>query len=163
MTFDNTDTEGIGVSARVSRIKGETVTSYSFETVNDKNYGVVQTQVPHNIAAGDTVYMDYNPVMDNTNKQFIVRQLKGIEEVVITQTGSGYDEEIPPTIIIDGDGESAKLEAVVTSVGSIERVNIINSGSGYTKNPRVILSHPQVFKKSRLLCLNNCKSKLRQS
>ena len=148
LTFDNTDTEGIGVSARVSRIKGETVTSYGFETVNDKNYGVVQTQVPHNIAAGDTVYMDYNPVMDNTNKQFIVRQLKGIEEVVITQTGSGYDEEIPPTIIIDGDGESAKLEAVVTSVGSIERVNIINSGSGYTKNPRVILSHPQVFKKA---------------
>ena len=30
LTFDNTDTEGIGVSARVSRIKGETVTSYSF-------------------------------------------------------------------------------------------------------------------------------------
>ena len=28
-----------------------------FETVNDKNYGVVQTQVPHNIVAGDTVFV----------------------------------------------------------------------------------------------------------
>ena len=148
LTFDNTDTEGIGVSARVSRITGETITSYGFETVSDKNYGVVQTQVPHNIAAGDTVYVNYNPVMDNTNKQFVVRQLKGIEELVIEQSGSGYDEEIPPTIIIDGDGESAELKAVVTSVGSIETVNIVNSGSGYTKNPRVILSHPQVFKKA---------------
>ena len=148
LTFDNTGTEGIGVSARVSRITGETITSYGFETVNDKNYGVVQTQVPHNIVSGDTVYMDYTPIMDNTNKTFVVRQLKGIEELVIDQTGSGYDEEIPPTIIIDGDGESAELQAVVTSVGSIEQVNIINSGSGYTKNPRVILSHPQVFKKA---------------
>ena len=86
--------------------------------------------------------------MDNTNKQFIVRQLKGIEELVIEQSGSGYDDQIPPTIIIDGDGESASLEAVVTTVGSIDNVNIINSGSGYTKNPRVILSHPQVFKKA---------------
>ena len=40
------------------------------------------------------------------------------------------------------------MEAVVTSVGSIENVNIINSGWGYTSNPRVILSHPQVFKKA---------------
>ncbi len=148
LTFDNSGTEGIGVSARVSRITGETIQSYGFETVNDKNYGVVQTTVPHNITAGDTVFVDYSPVMDNTNKQFIVRQLKGIEELVIEQSGSGYDDQIPPTIIIDGDGESASLEAVVTTVGSIDNVNIINSGSGYTKNPRVILSHPQVFKKA---------------
>ena len=86
--------------------------------------------------------------MDSTNKQFVVRQFKGIEQVIINQTGSGYDEEIPPTIIIDGDGESGELKANVTAVGSIEVVDIVNSGSGYTQNPRVILSHPQVFKKS---------------
>ena len=86
--------------------------------------------------------------MNNTNKQYVVRQYKGIEEIVITQTGSGYNSDIPPTLIIDGDGNSGSLSAVVNSVGAIEKVDIVNSGSGYTKNPRVILSHPQVFKKA---------------
>ena len=47
--------------------------------------------------------------MDDTNKTFTVRQFKGIEQVVIDQAGSGYDEEIPPTIINAG-----------TAVASIE-------------------------------------------
>jgi hypothetical protein len=148
LTFDNDGTEGIGVSARISKIKGESLLSYGFETVSDSNFGVITTDSPHQLQPADTVFVDYTPVMDNTNKQYVVRQLKGIEELSITQTGSGYDAEIPPTIIIDGDGESGDLQAVVNSVGAIETVNIINSGSGYTKNPRVILSHPQVFKKA---------------
>ena len=73
--------------------------------------------------------------MNNTNKQYVVRQYKGIEEIVITQTGSGYNSDIPPTLIIDGDGNSGSLSAVVNSVGAIEKVDIVNSGSGYTKNP----------------------------
>ena len=83
--------------------------------------------------------------MDNTNKSYVVRQYKGIEEIQIDQTGSGYNTDIPPSIIIDGNGTDGELQAVVTSVGSIDTVNIINSGSGYTSNPRVILSHPQVL------------------
>ena len=52
--------------------------------------------------------------MDNTNKQFIVRQYTGIEEIIINQTGSGYNEDIPPTIIIDSDGGTdARLQAVM--------------------------------------------------
>ena len=88
--------------------------------------------------------------MDNTNKSLLFVNYKGIEEIVIDQTGSGYNTDIPPKLLLfrDGDGESGKLQAVVTSVGSIEQVNIINSGSGYTQNPSVILSHPQVFKKA---------------
>ena len=148
LVFDNTDTDGTGVSARVSRIKGETVSSYNFENVSGDNFGILQTSNPHNLIVGDTVYVDYTPIMNNTNKTFVVRQLKGVEEVVITQTGSGYNSDIPPVITLDGDGNSASLQAVVTSVGSIDTVNIINSGSSYTTNPRVIISHPQVFKKA---------------
>ena len=151
LIFDNTDTGGSGASARVSRIKGETISSYTFENIGGDNYGVLQTQNPHNLVAGDSVFVDYTPVMDNTNKEFKVRQFKGIEQIVIDQTGSGYNTDIPPTIIIDGDGESGKLEAVVSSVGSIDTVNILNSGSNYTKNPRVILSHPQIFKKAEYI------------
>ena len=148
LIFDNTGTDGSGVSARVSRIKGESVLTYGFENTSGDNFGLLKTTNPHNLIAGDTVFVDYTPVMDNTNKSYIVRQYKGIEEIQIDQTGSGYNTDIPPTIIIDGNGSDGSLEAVVTSVGSIDTVNILNSGSGYTTNPRVILSHPQVFKKA---------------
>ena len=148
LIFDNTDTGGSGASARVSRIKGESVQSYTFENISGQNFGVLQTNVPHNLQVTDSVFVDYTPVMDNTNKTFVVRQFKGIEEIVINQTGSGYNEDIPPSIIIDGNGTSGDLQAVVSAVGSIDTVNILNSGSGYTSNPRVILSHPQIFKKA---------------
>ena len=149
LVFDNTDTDGDGVSARISRIAGETVESYDYETISGVNYGVLTTDTQHNLVAGDTVFVDYSPLMDSTNKTYTVRQYKGIEEIIVNQTGSGYNEDIPPTITIDGDGTTpGTLEAIVTSVGSIDTVNIKNSGSGYTKNPRVILSHPQVFKKA---------------
>ena len=148
IVFDETDTDGIGVSARVSKIKGETVSSYDYETISGINYGVLTTDTPHNIGIGDRVYVDYSPIMDNTNKTFIVRQYRGIEEVIVTQTGSGYNTDIPPEIVVEGDGNSGKIESVLTNVGSISEFNIVNSGSGYTENPRVILSHPQVFKRS---------------
>jgi hypothetical protein len=148
LIFDNSETGGSGASARVSTIKGESIASYDFEYKNSENYGVLQTSEPHNLVVGDTIFVDYTENIETTNKQFVVRQLKGIETINVTQSGSGYSEDIPPTIIIDGDGVSGQLEAVVDSVGSVNRVNILNSGNGYTTNPRVILSHPQVFKKS---------------
>ena len=151
LIFDNTGTDGTGVSARISRIVGESVLTYGFENVNGNNFGVLKTSNPHNLVAGDTVFIDYTPIMNNTNKTFIVRQFKGIEEIVVNSNGSGYNSDIPPVITIvprDGAGTSGHLQAVVTSVGSIDTVNILNSGSGYTQNPRVILSHPQIFKKA---------------
>ena len=148
LIFDNTGTGGSGASARVSRIQGETISNYTFENISGNNFGVLTTQNPHNLIVGDSIFVDYTPVMDNTNKTFVVRQIRGIEEIVVSQTGSGYNTEIPPTITIEGDGESAELNAVVTAVGSIDTVNILNSGSGYTEDPRVILSHPQIFKKA---------------
>ena len=104
--------------------------------------------MPHNIVTGDRVFIDYTPIMDNTNKTFAARQYKGVEEIVVTQNGSGYNVDIPPVITIDGDGENAVIEANLTSVGSISEFDIINSGHGFTNNPRIISSHPQIFKKA---------------
>ena len=148
LVFDNTDTGGSGASARVSKIKGETVQSYTFETVDGVNYGILQAANPHNLIIGDTVFVDYTPVTENTNKEYIVRQYKGIEQVIVDVNGAGYNSDIPPTVIIDGDGTGGEIEAVVNQVGAITEFNILNFGSGYTQNPRVILSHPQVFKKA---------------
>ena len=149
LIFDESGTDGSGVSARVSRIAGETIEAYSFENVSGNNFGVLTTVNPHNLGVGDSVFVDYTPVMSNTNKTYVVRQFKGIEQIVVNTSGSGYNTDIPPTIIIDGGGGTGgELQAVVSSVGSIETVNILNSGYGYTSNPRVILSHPQIFKKA---------------
>ena len=148
LVFDNTDTDGTGVSARVAKIAGEEITEYDFETIDGTYYGELTTDVPHNLKAGDKVTVDYEPIMDNTNKTFVVRQYKGIEEIVVTQTGSGYSADIPPQIVVDGDGGRGEIEAVISTVGAITKFNIINSGSGYTENPRIILSHPQIFRKA---------------
>ena len=86
--------------------------------------------------------------MDSTNKQFVVRQFKGIEEIVVNQTGSGYDDEIPPTIIIDGDGEAAALSSSCKFYRINCQCQYYKFRVGYTKDPRVILSHPQIFKKA---------------
>ena len=111
-------TDGTGISARISRIKGEEVESYTYETVESISYGILTTTDSHNIVTGDQVFIDYTPIMDNTNKTFAARQYKGVEEIVITQNGSGYNVDIPPVITIDGDGENAVIEANLTSVGS---------------------------------------------
>ena len=148
LTFDNTDTDGSGVSARVSKITGKNISSYTYQNIDNKNIGIIQTSTPHELILGDKIFVDYTPIMDNTNKEYVVRQYKGIEEIIVTQNGVGYNEDIPPTVVIDGDGEAAEITAVVSNVGAISQFNIINAGSGYTENPRLILSHPQVFKKS---------------
>ena len=146
--FDNTESGGSGASARISKIAGETISSYTYENISNINYGIVTTAVPHNLIVGDRVTVDYTPVMDTTNKEFVVRQYKGIEQINVTRNGSGYSTEIPPSIIIDGDGVSGEVEAIVNTNGSITSFNIKNAGSGFTENPRLILSHPQIFKKA---------------
>ena len=66
----------------------------------------------------DTVYVDYTPVMDETNKTFVVRQLNGVEEIIIDQTGSGYDSEIPPPLLLMVVVENLQnLRANVSSTG----------------------------------------------
>lgn len=149
LVFDNTGTDGNGVSARISTILGNTVTNYTYESIQNVNYGIITTDSPHNLIVGDTIFVDYTPVMDNTNKTFVVRQYSGIEEVVVDQVGSGYNTDIPPVVIIDGDGDSGKIEAILNDNGSIDKFKIINSGYNYTNNPRVIITHPQIFKKTQ--------------
>ena len=83
LIFDNAGTDGTGVSARVSKVNGEVVSSYTFENIEDTYYSVLTTSIFYNIIPRDQIFVDYTPVMDSTNKQFVVRQLKGIEDIVI--------------------------------------------------------------------------------
>ena len=149
LVFDNTDTDGDGASAEVRTIRGKTIQSFTFETINDVPYGVIQTTEPHEIVIGDKVEVAYTPQLEDSDKQLKVRVIDGIESLTVTQPGTGYNDDVPITIDIDGDGIDARIEPVInTTTGTITEFNIINSGSGFTEDPRILISHPQVLKKA---------------
>ena len=79
LVFDNTDTDGLGVSARISRITGEPISTYNFLNESGVSYGTITTTNPHNMSVGNRIFVDYTPTMNNTNKQYVVRHYKGIE------------------------------------------------------------------------------------
>ena len=77
------------MSARVSRITGETISGLLLR-LKVIILLVNLLQVYLIISLLMTIFSSHtNPIMDETNKQFVVRQFKGIEEIVINQSGSG--------------------------------------------------------------------------
>ena len=149
LEFDNTNTGGSGASAQVSTIRGKSISSFDFETINDRPYGVITTSEPHEIEIGDKVQVDYNAQLDDSNKVLKVKVIDGIETLNVTQIGTGYNDDVPIEVQIDGDGVDAKIEPVInTTTGAVSSFNIINSGSDFTTDPRIIVSHPQILKKT---------------
>ncbi len=65
----------------------------------------------------------------------------GIESIAITNAGSGYDINKPPTVTFTGGGGSgAQATAVVGNNGAITQIVVTNSGTGYTSAPTVVIS-----------------------
>jgi hypothetical protein len=63
----------------------------------------------------------------------------GIESVSATSGGSGYDVITPPTITISDDvGVGATVYAAVN--GSLEQIQIVDSGFDYIDSPKVVIS-----------------------
>ncbi len=149
LVFDDIDSEGYGISAVIRTIQGKTVSTYDFELINDVPHGVITTDVPHDLVAGDKIQVAYDPQIANENRQFKVKVVNGIESIEVTQIGTGYTDDVPISVEIDGDGQHASIEPVInTSNGTVSSFNIIRSGNGFTTNPRLIISHPQEFKKA---------------
>ncbi|AIX20959.1 structural protein [Synechococcus phage ACG-2014d] len=149
LIFDDEETGGYGISATIKTIQGKTVSSYNTELIDDVPHGVVQTSVPHELSIGDRVEMLYEPQIASENRQYKVKVVNGVERVVVTQTGTGYNDDVPITVEIDGDGQHADIQPIInTSNGTVSTFNIKKSGNGFSENPRLIISHPQEFKKS---------------
>lgn len=149
LIFDNSGTDGDGASAEVRTIRGKEIQSFTFETINDVPHGVIQTTEPHTIEIGDNVEINYTPQLSDSNKKLKVRVIDGIERISVVQPGTGYNDDVPITVDIDGDGIDAVIEPIVNqTTGSITEFNIVNSGSGFTSDPRILISHPQVLKKT---------------
>ena len=150
--FDDEGTGGFGASALIESVKGQVIQSYSKEIIGDRPYGVIVTSTDHDLRQQDELILNSSPVIDNTNKNFKVKVVSGIERINVTQVGVGYNEDIPPTFeLITSAGQDGQLEIVLQNTGQINSVNIINSGNGYDPEepPQIRVSHPQQFKKTR--------------
>jgi YHYH protein len=151
LIFDDTGTEGYGASASVNEIVGEGITSHTYEynSAQDEYFGIVQTEVPHNMVIGDIVNITTTPAMEPTSKSIYVRTIHGLENVNVVVSGLGYDPEIPVEAVIDSEsGVGAKVEAIINTTGALETINILNSGRNYTEDPKIRISHPQVQKRA---------------
>lgn len=157
LIFDDSGTEGYGASASVDEITGETVTSYTYTYSSEQNeyYGIVQTAVPHNMIVGDIVNVKTTPLMEPSSKTIYVRTIHGLENVNISVSGLGYDPTIPIEAVIDSEtGSDAAVEPLVGITGSLDKIKIINSGRGYTENPKIRISHPQIQKRALYYALS---------
>ena len=150
--FDDEGTGGFGASALIESVKGQKINSYAKEIIGDRPYGVIVTAENHDLRQQDELIVNSSPVIDNTNKNFKVKVVSGIERINVSQVGVGYNEDIPPTFeLITAAGQDGQLEIVLENTGQINKVNIINSGNGYDPEnpPQIRVSHPQQFKKTR--------------
>jgi len=150
--FNNEGTGGFGASAFIESVKGQKISAYTKEIINDRPYGVITTETDHELRQQDEIIVNSRPITDNTSKTFKVKVVSGIEGITINQSGTGYNSDIPPTFeLITSAGQDAQLELKLENTGQVNEVNIINSGNGYDSDnpPQIRISHPQQYKKTR--------------
>ena len=150
--FDNEGTGGFGASAEVSSVAGKTISAYSKVIEEDIVYGKITTTENHDLRVADEVIVRSSVISDNTNKTFYTKVVSGIEDIVISQQGVGYNNLIPPTYeLITNSGQDAAIDINVIQTGQVSGIDIINSGNSYDPEnpPQIRVSHPQIFKKTR--------------
>lgn len=70
---------------------------------------------------------------DGSSKKITVTLPDGVTDVATLVTSNTASFEILPTVEVDGDGTGFEAVAVMNTTNQIEKVKILNSGSGYTK------------------------------
>lgn len=80
-----------------------------------------------------------------------------LSKIVLIDGGSGYNQENPPKIKIEGGsggsgGSGASAKAEVGSNGSITSIDIIDYGYNYVETPKVTIEPPQMSGVCHLCC-----------
>ena len=113
LIFDDTDTEGYGISAVVRTIEGKNVNSYNYELIDDVPHGVVECSEPHDLLNGDRVLVNYTPDIASEIETYKVKIVDGIEQINVTQIGTGYNDDVPISVEIDGVGQHASINPII--------------------------------------------------
>lgn len=103
------------------------------------------------IQLGGSGYTHYNPPKINF-KSDVGRYasahtfVSGLTSITVVDGGSGYSADNPPLVTIDPPedeyGIRATAVAVVNSAGSVTGITITNSGSGYSRQPKITIARP---------------------
>ena len=118
-TFPLPDSAGTGTPAiATASVEGGKVVAVSITTQGFSYTGNVNPDF-------DTNFLD---VPDPT----------GVNNFTISEVGSGYDPDNPPTVTIGGDGIGASGKAVVNSSGEIVGVYIDEAGTGFSEAELII-------------------------
>ena len=150
VTFDNEGTDGFGASAKVESIVGSVILNYSTVFNGQETVATITTEDDHGLVIGDTVIIDTEPALDTNFKNFKVKTVAGLEQVVVVEEGIGYNLDIPPQYeLITNQGQDAVIDLILNQ-SKISNVEIINSGNGYSVDnpPQIRVTPPQIFKKA---------------
>ncbi len=85
--------------------------------------------------------------------------VSGIKSVTLIDSGKGYSQQNPPTIVIqeptNGEGSIAKGAVTVNDQGGIDEIHITDSGSGYDFVPRIQFVNPSGAKVGNVVVNQN--------
>ena len=74
----------------------------------------------------------------NANYDGEVSYVTSISDVVLTNTGSGY--EYGDTVVVDGDGDGQAEVELIIEDGLVAGANVINGGFGFTNLPDLVIN-----------------------
>jgi hypothetical protein len=83
----------------------------------------------------------YTTLRENYEPSVRGSRLTAVTNLRVTNKGSGYSIEAPPTIAITGGGGSgATAKAIVSADGKVVGLQLTAEGTGYTSNPTVAIT-----------------------
>ena len=135
-TVSITEAPAGGVSAYGTATIKKVGNSYSVDKITLINAGIGYTVEPTiTISGGGGVGAAATCSIETSSN--------GIVRVIVTDSGQGYTSL--PTVFASGDGYNTELIAKITNTGSVESVNIISAGEGYSAPPSIIIQNPTVI------------------
>jgi hypothetical protein len=129
--IDNTDISFVGSETRLRLEKRfepriNEVASYTIDFNTPLHRGTVVNRM---LSTQFTTYDTFG-VLRNAQIEESAQSFTGIEQIDVTNPG--YNYVTTPTVTITGDGFGATAEAVIVN-GRLNRIDITNRGTGYTR------------------------------
>ncbi len=76
-----------------------------------------------------------------------------LSKIILVNGGSGYNQENPPKVNIEGGrGNGASATAEVSSEGVVTSIDIVDYGYGYVETPKIVIEAPQMESVCYLCC-----------